>query len=247
VKRLILTSLFLIGFASLGLSEDMPYTLYSKDGNINKLSLINTMQDIYVRLGLTVNTYGTQTITGTKTFSSTITGDISGNAGTLDGYNYTAFVDTFSAQSISGTKTFSRILGGGNKILQVVSFSTTTVSSTNSGSWQTTALTATITPLYSTSKILVLAKGNMYNSNASYIGFATLMRGSTNLALGNFGLNFQTLLSDIGATLIAHDSPASTSAIVYSVKIATSNTGTTVTWNNGVQGTATIILMEIGE
>jgi hypothetical protein len=45
---------------------------------------------------------GTQTITGAKTFSSTITGSISGNAGTVTGGVYTT-----GNQSIAGNKTFT--------------------------------------------------------------------------------------------------------------------------------------------
>jgi len=45
---------------------------------------------------------GTQTVTGAKTFSSTITGSISGNAGTVTGGVYTT-----GNQSIAGNKTFT--------------------------------------------------------------------------------------------------------------------------------------------
>jgi hypothetical protein len=53
-------------------SLDMPYILYDRNGQLSKLSLINTIQDIYVRLGNTVNIYGSQVINGTKTFTQPI-------------------------------------------------------------------------------------------------------------------------------------------------------------------------------
>jgi hypothetical protein len=51
---------------------------------------------------------GTQTITGAKTFTSTITGSISGNAGTVTGGVYTT-----GNQSIAGNKTFTGTLAVG--------------------------------------------------------------------------------------------------------------------------------------
>ena len=55
-----------------------------------------------------VRTTGAQTIGGTKTFSSTIGGDITGNAATVTGGVYTT-----GTQTIGGAKTFSSTIGGG--------------------------------------------------------------------------------------------------------------------------------------
>ena len=54
-----------------------------------------------------VTTSGNQTIGGTKTFSSTITGSITGNAGTVTNGVYTS-----GDQTIGGTKTFSSTITG---------------------------------------------------------------------------------------------------------------------------------------
>jgi hypothetical protein len=64
--------------------------------------LSNVTSDIQTQLNGTVKTTGNQTISGTKTFASTITGDISGNAGTV-----TSGVYTYGTQAVGGTKTFS--------------------------------------------------------------------------------------------------------------------------------------------
>jgi len=77
MKRLILTTLGIILFASLGVSEDKPYPIYGIDGQINKLRLIGTIDDIYVKWSNAVNIYGNQTIAGDKTFTGTLTGTIS--------------------------------------------------------------------------------------------------------------------------------------------------------------------------
>ena len=57
--------------------------------------------------GDVVLTAGTQTIGGTKTFSSTISGDIDGNAATVTNGVYTT-----GNQTIGGTKTFSSTISG---------------------------------------------------------------------------------------------------------------------------------------
>ena len=54
-----------------------------------------------------VHTTGNETIAGTKTFSSTITGSITGNAGTVTNGVYTT-----GDQTIGGTKTFSSTISG---------------------------------------------------------------------------------------------------------------------------------------
>ncbi len=54
-----------------------------------------------------IATTGNQTIAGDKTFSSTIIGNISGNAGTVTNGVYTT-----GNQSINGTKSFNNIIGG---------------------------------------------------------------------------------------------------------------------------------------
>lgn len=54
-----------------------------------------------------VTTSGNQTVGGTKTFSSTITGSITGNAGTVTNGVYTS-----GNQTIGGTKTFSSTISG---------------------------------------------------------------------------------------------------------------------------------------
>ena len=76
---------------------------------------------IQTQLNGTVKTTGNQTIEGTKTFSSTISGSINGNAATVTNGVYTT-----GNQTIGGTKTFSAVAYGKassaeNSILTTVS------------------------------------------------------------------------------------------------------------------------------
>lgn len=77
---------------------------------------------------------GDQTVAGTKTFSSTITGSISGNAGTVTNGVYTtgSYADPSWITSISGTKVSGNISGNAANV-------TGTVAIANGGSGATTA------------------------------------------------------------------------------------------------------------
>jgi len=82
-------------------------------GNINNITptefsyLDNVSSNIQTQLNGTVKTTGDQTIGGTKTFSSTISGNVTGNAGTVTNGVYTT-----GEQTIGGTKTFSSTISG---------------------------------------------------------------------------------------------------------------------------------------
>ena len=88
---------------------------------------------------LCVHKAGTETITGDKTFSSTITGSISGNAGTVTNGVYTT-----GNQTIGGTKTFSSTISGsitGNAGTATVLQTSRTINGTNfNGSGNITTL-----------------------------------------------------------------------------------------------------------
>ena len=154
----------------------------------------------------------------------------------------------------------------GGKVLQVVSAVVTTGQSyTNAGSPQNTGLTASITPLFSTSKILVLASQQCElaaNTNVStYLNLYVLRNGTsvqpfggcimTQLGTGSNG--YQDVQQTV--PILYLDSPATTSAITYSLQGFANNTGSGVTqvmrFNNVVPSggafASTITLMEIAQ
>lgn len=136
-----------------------------------------------------------------------------------------------------------------SKVLQVVSSYYNTSVSTTSATPQASGLTATITPTFATSKILIIATMGDLATNASGVGVKTFLykNGSqltqtTNNALyataaGNFVIGN-------GPATNYLDSPATTSAVTYAMYFATQVAGNTATVNRDSTASS-ITLMEI--
>lgn len=189
---------------------------------------------------------GTQTIAGTKTFS---TDPIMG------------------VSALTGTLAKARMPSG--SVLQVVSVNDTNQYVFNSGSmnqytyYDVTSLTASITPTSSSSKILVLIEICASQANNVYTAFFRAQRNGTTIGVGVNGSYGGTGTSgmrtsdggEIGTVSINYlDSPATTSSTTYKVQVcnsggssypsfvnrpANSSTG----WEQS--GASTITLMEI--
>jgi hypothetical protein len=130
-------------------------------------------------------------------------------------------------------------------VLQVVYASYSTVASNSTTTYADTGLTATITPKFATSKILILVSQNgVYASSTNTgVGLAILRGTSANICqfsrLEGFGS--ATIISSSASYL---DSPATTSATTYKTQFALGqNTGTVTVQNNS--DTSTITLLEI--
>jgi hypothetical protein len=131
------------------------------------------------------------------------------------------------------------------RVLQVVSTTKTDTFSASLGQGASTAITglsATITPLATSSKIFVavaVTVGDTVNANASHI---TLKRASTAIGVGDAagarqqvssGTSMRNAPAEIGTTSMSHlDSPNTTSATTYSVDISHSRGGTTTVYVN---------------
>jgi hypothetical protein len=176
----------------------------------------------------------------------------------VDGTNGVTFPDVSiqatsatNATNISaGTLPSARLPAG--SVLQVVNFTTTTGFSSSSNVLADTALTATITPKFSTSKILVLVNLSSCGkeTNNTYIR-AALLRGSSILI---YIENIGAFTSDSGFNYIGSistcylDSPATTSATTYKVQ-GSSGFNNAVVYFGGTAATITpnhtMTLMEI--
>jgi len=134
-----------------------------------------------------------------------------------------------------------------SKVLQVVNAITTSNTSTNSNSYIATSLTASITPLFSTSKILVLINGRLYATTASNETGAKIYRNTTPV-YGGYTLFATSGGSASPLTLIYVDSPATTSAVSYTLYIS-STVSTSVSFmpNTTADAGASITLMEIAQ
>lgn len=150
-------------------------------------------------------------------------------------------------------KTVTLPAGTGGKVLQVVSASTTTQTSTTSTSYVDTGITASITPSSASNKIMVIVacpvKSQTTNSTGADNQKMSLFRGATQLTSAPSGTRegYGGGHSDYvysGSHLSYLDSPATTSSVTYIVKIKANGGGTTIyaphTGDSGV-----ITLMEI--
>jgi hypothetical protein len=142
--------------------------------------------------------------------------------------------------------------GGGGKVLQVVSATSSTETTVSGTSYADSGLSATITPTSATSKILVLVDQLTHVFRASSVGASILtqiVRTSTSI------YNSQSLrFIDSGATdvdfayrvnMVYLDSPSTTSATTYKTQIAGTSSTTTVKaqYDNKI---CSITLLEIG-
>jgi hypothetical protein len=134
-------------------------------------------------------------------------------------------------------------------VLQVVNASIDTTVSTTSTTYADTGLTVTITPKFSTSKILVLAQPNGLYSTAVTCSVNTrLVRNSTQLAIVDAIAGYSSASSSgVGGASISYlDSPATTSATTYKIQYSSSNGGTVyVNASAGSQSSSYITVMEI--
>jgi hypothetical protein len=138
----------------------------------------------------------------------------------------------------------STIQASAGSVLQVVSATTSTNSSTTSTSFVATNLTASITPRFATSKILVSVNGVGYATAGTY-AYYTIARGTTVLSSGSSGL--VALYNNDGAVPISMsflDSPSTTSSISYTAYFKRGAIGTAF-FVEGTNGTGVITLMEI--
>jgi len=142
------------------------------------------------------------------------------------------------ATQLTGTIASARLPAG--SVLQVVQSSSTTIYSTTSASYQSaTNHTVTITPTSTSSKILILHQG-MVNSLVNQVWcWATIYRNaSTNLYAGGAGDGAAGGMYVSGSpdyhsamTFSVIDSPATTSAVTYTVYFRNSSPGSTIRYN----------------
>ena len=132
-------------------------------------------------------------------------------------------------------------------VLQVVSASFSTGTSTSSTAFVATHLTASITPTAATSKILVLVFGRVDTEASNRDMRLTVFRGATNIGSGSVPMvsNINGISSRLQIPVAFHlyDSPSATSSTAYTLNIQ-SPAASAVSFGDG--STVQIItLMEI--
>jgi len=172
----------------------------------------------------------------------------------------TALPATFTASTVLPAADLN-LLRGAFRILQVVNTTKTTIFSMSSATFATvTGLTASITPYYNTSKILVMATvsgvGNDQpgSGNTGY----QIIRGATAIAINTdatqlrfTGQLSRRLTGSAAASVFSScnflDEPATTSSTTYAIQVK-NDSGGTVFINRDSDGTgsvSTITLFEV--
>ena len=142
------------------------------------------------------------------------------------------------------------LLRGGFRVLQVVAASTNTAASNSTTTLADTGLTATITPQFNTSKILVLVAqngGDKSVGNAANAITMALFRGATNIQLLANGAGYTNSLLNVRLSTVSCcvlDSPATTSATTYKTMFNNGLNAASVSFQIGGEN-STIVLLEI--
>ena len=165
---------------------------------------------------------------------------------------------TADSTTATGLK-WASAAGGGGKVLQVVSGTTSTATTVASTTWTDSGLSVSITPSATTSKVLVFVSQPLKISrdNTALGGGQRLLRGSTTIhdpAPQQAETGYITQLPATGTndfytigTMIYLDSPSTTSSTTYKTQIATfqtSSNGKIIAQN--ASAPAVIYALEIG-
>ena len=134
-----------------------------------------------------------------------------------------------------------------SKVLQVVTNTSNTTVTTTSASFVTSGLTCSITPLFATSKILILVNAEGYMGSSTQSMAFTVYRGTTsgtNLGDGTwgFGGSFSAsaaINASVGINYL--DSPATTSSTTYTLALRSEAGGSASYCINGQKGVMTLL------
>jgi hypothetical protein len=161
--------------------------------------------------------------------------------------------DTLIGKATTDTLT-NKTLGAGTvfpagAVLQVVNASTSALATNSTMTYADTGLTATITPKFNTSKILVLVSQSCFKSNGNLNNAVNikLFRGATDFGRIVYAQGYTgTTIENYGQAATQYlDSPATTSATTYKTQFSNNAAAATVTVQPDNFGLSTITLMEI--
>lgn len=157
-------------------------------------------------------------------------------------------LSTIDNTGLSQSQILSAVNMPTGSVIQVVTASYNSQTSTTSTSYSSTGFSASITPQFSTSKILILLNmkpGTVANGAAVlyqiWRGGSSIYQFGVNTAYLNVSGLAEFHSSTSGCYL---DSPASTSSVTYTIYFASLNSGQTAI-NNVNADISTITLMEI--
>lgn len=156
-------------------------------------------------------------------------------------------VSTITASSATFTNATITNLSGVSlgKVLQAVSATTTSNFSTTNAAFQTTNLSAAITPTSVDNKVLVLICGPLSNNTQNNSSYLSVSRGGENIGGANGVVSMFTVTggnTQTAAAIALLDSPATTSSVTYA---ATLRVGGGTGFFGSNNETQSIVLLEI--
>lgn len=144
--------------------------------------------------------------------------------------NGTGTIAGVSSTGLSAAQNVVRSQLPTGSVLQVVNFTTTSTFSTNSTSFvDATGYSVSITPNFSTSKILVIA--NLYaGSTANFAAWFNVVRNSTTIAgaVSYSGQGSNAAYATLCDAITYLDSPATTSSVTYKIQAKSDNPSATI-------------------
>lgn len=224
-------------------------------GNTNYIQNRDTLQagaTYFVSSGTVTNLNVTNILTPV-TFQSTV---VAASTMTLGGALQLSATAGTAGQVVAsngpGTNPTWQSLATSHLLQAPVFASITTSSFTASTSFINTTLAASITPTSAASKIIILVSGVLSadSTSVSLMAFASLDRAGTNIGGANGICGASALVTsasvdnDFPCSMVFQDSPATTSAITYTVTIRASNASLTARWLRQ-NTTGTMILLEV--
>lgn len=155
-------------------------------------------------------------------------------------------VDTI--QTTAGAAPTAKDLGfAAGSVIQVANGLLATGVNNSTASYVDTGLTATITPKFASSKILIICNMmSVENNTASEGAHVKLVRGSTDLSEWGRFMGYTRTYMTSHPSITYLDSPATTSATVYKVQFKRGQGGGQVNVNSNT-ATSSITLMEIAQ
>ncbi len=164
-------------------------------------------------------------------------------ASTVGGSAVLTTASSLAAANLTGSVPSSAMPAG--SVLQVVANTGTTALSTTSTTLVSTGFSASITPKFASSKVYVIFSGRAYNPTGGNEYSLFIFRGGSNI---QGGFSVYAIASSIAAqqTIVTLDSPATTSAVTYTLYHAISATGIGyINPNSATDGKYSFTLMEI--